>query len=121
MSRTSYLFVLTVIITNFFYTRKEIFKNSSTRTRAPAKFLFPCTGFVIRSNLAPKTAVVPPMKNTHRWKGSRTEPVGLIVYVSVVITDNPRGEESTGEVSIQVDLFTHPGTGEHKVTVKGKI
>ena len=44
----------------------------------------------------------------------------MIVYVSVVITDNPRGEESTGEVSIQVDLFTHPGTGEHKVTVKGK-
>ncbi|XP_076876492.1 protein unc-13 homolog B isoform X5 [Brachyhypopomus gauderio] len=60
-----------------------------------------------------KTFVTTQHAQVHGGKGMR-------------ITNSERAQPSrasgvdkpVGEVSIQIDLFTHPGTGEHKVTVK---
>lgn len=36
-------------------------------------------------------------------------------------SDSQNPEESVGEISVQIDLFTNPSNGEHKVTVKGEL
>lgn len=38
----------------------------------------------------------------------------------VVLSAGTGVDDAVGEVSIHVEIFTHPNTGEHKVTVKGK-
>ena len=39
-------------------------------------------------------------------------------FIDVADTSNA-AEGPVGEVSVQVDLKTHPGTGESKITIKG--
>ncbi|XP_055792582.1 protein unc-13 homolog B-like isoform X3 [Salvelinus fontinalis] len=60
-----------------------------------------------------KTFVTTQHAQVHNGKGIRLTPNEKIQPSRGSGVDKP-----VGEISIQIDLFTHPGTGEHKVTVK---
>eukprot|EP00063_Salmo_salar_P012557 XP_013987392.1 PREDICTED: uncharacterized protein LOC106565090 isoform X16 [Salmo salar] len=60
-----------------------------------------------------KTFVTTQHTQVHNGKGIRLTPNEKIQPSRGSGVDKP-----VGEISVQIDLFTHPGTGEHKVTVK---
>lgn len=43
----------------------------------------------------------------------------IIHVINKKVIDLPSQDQPVGEISVQVDLFNHPGTGEQKITVKG--
>lgn len=43
-----------------------------------------------------------------------------LIRIFLHFADLPSQEQPVGEVSVQVDLFNHPHTGEQKITVKGQ-
>uniref|UniRef100_A0A8B9MD14 Unc-13 homolog A n=1 Tax=Accipiter nisus TaxID=211598 RepID=A0A8B9MD14_9AVES len=66
------------------------------------------------TDLLIKTFVQTQASQVHGGKGIRFTLSEEIYPEKGSAVDDP-----VGEVSIHVELFTHPGTGEHKVTVKG--
>ncbi|CAF4998263.1 unnamed protein product, partial [Rotaria sp. Silwood1] len=82
------------------------------------KEFFHASGQGLKKNYLEKTAELQSLKYALSLYTQTTDSLIKTFVKTEKEQDRPAFEESFGEVSIQVDLFTHPGTGEHKVTVK---
>lgn len=56
-----------------------------------------------------------------RWLDFTYDFCFIDYHPTFAYSDSQNPEESVGEISVQIDLFTNPSNGEHKVTVKGKL
>ena len=83
------------------------------------KEFFHASGQGLKKNYLEKTSELQSLKYALSLYTQTTDSLIKTFVKTEKDQDRPALEESFGEVSIQVDLFTHPGSGEHKVTVKG--